>query len=474
MSASVPNYIDMASSAAQSGVNTARGMLGALQQGYDFGTKMQDRQRMMQARDAFGAAWNSGNPEDVQRVMAQFPEYAAQIQKLIGVRDDQHRKDVGSMAVQLSGLLDSGNIQGAQDFIRQRKSMFDPSGMFSADSVANAIGAAAQADSVIDKDGNHSNKLGQWKDWASKLALSTLSPEEATNYGLNLQRLAEQEQRDLWGHQDRQAGNQLGWANYGERQRYHNEMFNRGTPGEREWAFFNGLSPEDQEKYLRMKRGPGVGSGAIQGMQTVKLSNGQEVQIDPKVHGSGDKAFYQGFDADGKVVNVPVSTVQTPISSQQQAGQTALDSDINTVLSASDEDLGHITGSLRGGGTGKMPFGADTYTGYKGGASRDVYNAANRIQGRMQNQGIADAKAAGASGINTVAEAKMYFQGMPQLDYSSPQALKSSLENIRDYTNEFNQSHGVKYSPTAQKPESKGGGEKSTSQMSDEELLGGL
>ena len=61
----------------------------------------------------------------------------------------------------------------------------------------------------------------------------------------------------------------------------------------------------------------------------------------------------------------------------------------------------------------------------------------------MQNQGIAAARDMGASGINTVAEAKMYFQGMPQVDYSSPQAMQKSIREIKQYTDNYNQQYQV-------------------------------
>ena len=49
----------------------------------------------------------------------------------------------------------------------------------------------------------------------------------------------------------------------------------------------------------------------------------------------------------------------------------------------------------------------------------------------------------GASGINTVAEAKMYFQGMPQVDFSSPEALQQSMRDIQQYTDNYNQQYNV-------------------------------
>lgn len=471
MSSAIPDYIGMAQQADKAGMQDAQGMAGLMERGFKLGSQMDDRDRMKQARDAFQGAWNSGNPEDVQRVMAAFPEYAAKIQQLIGVRDDQHRKDVGSMAVNLSGLLDSGNIQGAQEYISQHKNLFDPSGVFSAGSVVNALGEAAK----------DSQKLGMWKDWAKKLMLSTLNPKEITDWASGQQKLGLDAQRianeyELGGERinlQRELGNQrnqLGWARMNDIDNYHEQILKRGTPGEREWEFFNNLPPEQQAQYLNMKRGPGSGGvGIFQGPQSVKLANGQTVDIDPKVHGSGSNAFYQGRDANGKLINVPVNTVVTPVSSAELAGQQMLGKDLASLLYANQSDLEHITGYARGGGVGNMPFGADTYTGYKGGSARDAYSAAKRIQGNMQNKGVAAAKEMGASGINTVAEAKMYFQSMPQLDFSSPDSLISSAQKIKEYTEQYNQQHGVKYASGTGKDEKNG-----ARGMSDEELLKGL
>lgn len=71
--------------------------------------------------------------------------------------------------------------------------------------------------------------------------------------------------------------------------------------------------------------------------------------------------------------------------------------------------------------------------------SRDVYNAVNRINGAMLSQGVADAKAMGASGINTVAEAQMYFKGLPSIDLSSPEAAMRAINQIDAYNKDFKQ-----------------------------------
>ena len=95
------------------------------------------------------------------------------------------------------------------------------------------------------------------------------------------------------------------------------------------------------------------------------------------------------------------------------------------------------------GSSGSPALGADIRSRASGGDQRKLYNAAQRIQGKMQNQGIAAARDMGASGINTVAEAKMYFQGMPQVDFSSPEALQQSMRDIQQYTDNYNQQYNV-------------------------------
>lgn len=439
----------------QQGVKATNSLINSGERGYD-------RHRKNQALDAMGKAWASGEPAQFDAAMSAFPEYIGQMQKQMGIRDDQHRKELGSMTAKLHGLLNADDTEGAKALVQQNASLFDKEGPYSAQGVAGMI------------DSGDEKALQRLDNWAQSTTLGSLTPLEIIKEGdaqqrFNLDRQRMAQNYDLGQRRLAQnfslAQQRIGMqgARLGEMQRYHDLMLNRGTPGEREWSFFNGLSPEEKQQYLSMKRGPGAGGGLIGGFQNVKLSNGQTLQIDPKVHGAGSNAFYQGRDGQGNLVNVPVSSVVTPISSSEAAGQEGMNNDLSKILSANQDDLDHITGFARGGGTGSMPVGADTYTGYKGGTARDVYNAANRIQGNMQNKGIAAAKSMGASGINTVAEAKLYFQSMPQLDYSSPEALVSSAENIKKYTDEFNHQHGIDYSGT--------GGKKSVSQMSDAELL---
>ncbi|MGP4914065.1 DNA transfer protein, partial [Hafnia alvei] len=115
--------------------------------------------------------------------------------------------------------------------------------------------------------------------------------------------------------------------------------------------------------------------------------------------------------------------------------------DLDAILNSSSDKLGFMTGLT--GGNGSPSWDAEARSRLGGSDQRQLFNATKRIQGKMQNQGIAAARDMGASGINTVAEAKMYFQGMPQVDYSSPDAMQQSMRDIQQYTDNYNQQYQV-------------------------------
>lgn len=184
-----------------------------------------------------------------------------------------------------------------------------------------------------------------------------------------------------------------------------------------------------------------MSSGGGEGERTVQLSDGRTVGIVGKVHGAGANAYYEGIDNNGNTVRVPANSIAAPASSSSNATNYAMKKDIDAILNADPEQLDFMTGVS--GGVGAPAVGADYRSRWNGKEQRQFYTAAQRVQGRMQNQGIAAARDMGASGINTVAEAKMYFQGMPQMDYSSPDAMKQSLMEIQEYTNNYNQQYNA-------------------------------
>ncbi|MDM3203059.1 DNA transfer protein [Citrobacter sp. Cf097] len=175
--------------------------------------------------------------------------------------------------------------------------------------------------------------------------------------------------------------------------------------------------------------------------RTVQLADGRTVSIVGKLHGAGQNAFYEGIDNAGNTVRVPAGSIAAPATSAASAQNYAMKKDLDAISGASADDLGFMTGVT--GSSGSPALGADIRSRASGGDQRKLYNAAQRVQGKMQNQGIAAARDMGASGINTVAEAKMYFQGMPQVDYSSPEAMQQSMRDIQQYTDNYNQQYQV-------------------------------
>lgn len=186
------------------------------------------------------------------------------------------------------------------------------------------------------------------------------------------------------------------------------------------------------------------------GNRVVQLADGRTVSVGGKLHGAGANAFYEGIDDNGNMVRVPASAIAAPPTSAASAQNYAMKKDIDALSGASADDLGFMTGVT--GSSGAPALGADIRSRASGGDQRKLYNAAQRVQGKMQNQGIAAARDMGASGINTVAEAKMYFQGMPQVDYSSPAALQQSMRDIQQYTDNYNQQYSVDVGNGGQKP----------------------
>lgn len=141
------------------------------------------------------------------------------------------------------------------------------------------------------------------------------------------------------------------------------------------------------------------------------------------------------------MIRVPASSIAAPATSAANAQNYEMKKDLDAISGASIDDLGFMTGIT--GSSGSFALGADIRSRASGVEERKLYNAAQRIMGKMQNQGIAAARDMGASGINTEAEANRYFQGMPKPDFSSPEALQQSMRDIQQYTDNYNQQYNV-------------------------------
>ncbi|EMZ2428565.1 hypothetical protein ABDC18_002874 [Escherichia coli] len=178
----------------------------------------------------------------------------------------------------------------------------------------------------------------------------------------------------------------------------------------------------------------------------VTLSDGSSAFVDlsQKPIKSGSNNSWIAYDEKGNQFKIDQNDLPQAASAGERQVRKQLQDDINLLRTASSGSISHIVGAS--GDIGELPIGASTESRLSAGILRDknarpVFAAAKRIQGAMQNAGIAEAKSMGASGINTIGEAKLYFQAMPQLDFSSEEALKQSIKAIQDRTKSWNDEH---------------------------------
>ncbi|EQB3686369.1 phage DNA ejection protein [Escherichia coli] len=373
------------------GLTALRGLAGVA----DIYKQQQQQERKAAFQKGYADAYASGDREQMRNLITAFPEEFEEVRKGMGYVDDAQRDDYGNLALKAQ--------------------------------VASSLGPGAFGRFMMDNE------------------------KEMRRLGIPPETIAEMQVNDPHGFQHF-AGNlalfSLGHEKYFD---IKDRMEGRRLEGER-----NQLTARGQDITMRgqdlsaatARRGQDLAmqrasmKGAVgNNERTVQLADGRTVTVGGKLHGAGANAFYEGIDNEGNMVRVPAGSIAAPATSAASAQNYAMKKDLDAISGASIDDLGFMTGIT--GSSGSPALGADIRSRASGGDQRKLYNAAQRIQGKMQNQGIAAARDMGASGINTVAEAKMYFQGMPQVDFSSPEALQQSMRDIQQYTDNYNQQYNV-------------------------------
>lgn len=160
------------------------------------------------------------------------------------------------------------------------------------------------------------------------------------------------------------------------------------------------------------------------------FNNGQWTK--PHYNSKGQQT---GFDVAGPQQTKQLNEQQA--AKQPSATENLVNSDIATLQNASPDDLDYFTGKKTVLMNPEQVKNFNTIRGV-GQSVKDTENAADRIDGYMQNQGVGAAKAMGLSGINTLEEAKRAFASMPRLDRSSPEAFQASLQKINSYVTNYN------------------------------------
>lgn len=362
--------------------------------------KQQDQQqRQQEFQQAYGKAYASGDRNAMRQLAAQYPDQVDAVRNGMKFVDEDQRSTVGNLAAAARLAATSPEAMGA----------------WLQNNAADLQRVGIDPKEVAQTYQQNPQQFGEFVD---HLGMAALGPV------------------DYFNAQDKIVGQALNRDKL-------NETIRSNQAGESNTRRGQDISASTARRAqdLAMQRASMKGGAQANSDRTVQLADGRTVNVGGKLHGAGANAFYEGIDNDGNMVRVPASAIAAPATSAASAQNSAMSKDMNAILEAPADKLNFMTGMT--GGNGTPSWDAEARSRWSGGEQRQLFNATKRIQGKMQNQGIAAARDMGASGINTVAEAKMYFQGMPQVDYSSPEAMQQSLRDIQQYTNDYNQQYSV-------------------------------
>lgn len=371
----------------------------------DIYKQQEGEQRKQQFQQAYGQAYASGDRNAMRQLAAQFPDQVEAVRNGMKFVDEDQRSTVGNLAAAARLAATSPEAMGT--WLQNNAAELQRVGLDPAE-VAQTYQQNPQ----------------QFGEFVDHLGMAALGPVDYFNV------------------QDKIVGQALNRDKL-------NETIRSNQAGESLTARGQNITARGQDisaatarrgQDMAMDRANAKTVGGA-GNRQVQLADGRTVNVGGKLHGAGANAFYEGIDDNGNMVRVPASAIAAPPTSAASAQNYAMSKDLNAILDAPTDKLNFMTGVT--GGNGSPSWDAEVRSRLGGGEQRQLFNATKRIQGKMQNQGIAAARDMGASGINTVAEAKMYFQGMPQVDYSSPEAMQQSLRDIQQYTDQYNQQYSV-------------------------------
>lgn len=351
-------------------------------------------QRQKEFQQAYANAYASGDRGALRQLATQYPDQIESVRKGMGFIDEDQRNSIGTLAA--GARLASSSPEAMQSWLQNNAKELTRVGV--------------DPNNVAQMYEQNPSGFGEFVDHLGMAALGPI---------------------DYFNVQDKMAGREIDRGRLAE-------TIRSNQAGEALTARGQNITMRGQD--LSMQRASMKGAVG-NNERTVQLADGRTVTVGGKLHGAGANAFYEGIDNEGNMVRVPAGSIAAPATSAASAQNYAMKKDLDAISGASIDDLGFMTGIT--GSSGSPALGADIRSRASGGDQRKLYNAAQRIQGKMQNQGIAAARDMGASGINTVAEAKMYFQGMPQVDFSSPEALQQSMRDIQQYTDNYNQQYNV-------------------------------
>ncbi|CAJ1254899.1 phage DNA ejection protein [Escherichia coli] len=362
-------------------------------------------QRQKEFQQAYANAYASGDRGALRQLATQYPDQIESVRKGMGFIDEDQRNSIGTLAA--GARLASSSPEAMQSWLQNNAKELTRVGV--------------DPNNVAQMYQQNPSGFGEFVDHLGMAALGPI---------------------DYFNVQDKMAGREIDRGRLAETIRSNKAGEALTARGQNITMRGQDLSASTARRGqdLAMQRSSTRGT-AGNDERTVQLSDGRTVTVGGKLHGAGANAFYEGIDNEGNMVRVPASSIAAPATSAANAQNYEMKKDLDAISGASIDDLGFMTGIT--GSSGSFALGADIRSRASGGDQRRLYNAAQRIMGKMQNQGIAAARDMGASGINTEAEANRYFQGMPKPDFSSPEALQQSMRDIQQYTDNYNQQYNV-------------------------------
>ncbi|HHH9955655.1 TPA: phage DNA ejection protein [Escherichia coli] len=351
-------------------------------------------QRQKEFQQAYANAYASGDRSALRQLATQYPEQIESVRKGMGFIDEDQRNSIGTLAA--GARLASSSPEAMQSWLQNNAKELTRVGV--------------DPNNVAQMYQQNPSGFGEFVDHLGMAALGPI---------------------DYFNVQDKMAAREIDRGRLAE-------TIRSNQAGEALTARGQNITMRGQD--LSMQRASMKGAVG-NNERTVQLADGRTVTVGGKLHGAGANAFYEGIDNEGNMVRVPAGSIAAPATSAASAQNYEMKKDLDAISGASIDDLGFMTGIT--GSSGSFALGADIRSRASGVEERKLYNAAQRIMGKMQNQGIAAARDMGASGINTEAEANRYFQGMPKPDFSSPEALQQSMRDIQQYTDNYNQQYNV-------------------------------
>ena len=381
----------------------------------------QQAERQKEFQKAYGNAFSSGDRNAMRKLAAQYPDQVEAVRNGMKFVDEDQRATVGNLAAGARLAAASPEAMGA--WLKNNATDLQRVGLDPTE-VAKTYQQNPKA----------------FGEFADHLGMAAIGPDKY--FDVQDKIVGRQIDRSTLDEQIRsnKAGERLTARGQDISAQNARLAANGPTSAMQNYGEYSRLLKADPEAAALFAQVAGINTSGT-GSRQVQLADGRTVTVGGKLHGAGANAFYEGRDNNGNVVRVPANSIAAPATSAASAQNYAMAKDLNAILDAPAENLNFMTGVT--GGNGSPSWDAEVRSRLGGGDQRKLFNATKRIQGKMQNQGIAAARDMGASGINTVAEAKMYFQGMPQVDYSSPESMQQSLRDIQQYTNQYNQQYNV-------------------------------